>query len=195
MKNVVIKGELRTDLGKKGTKGVRSKGLIPCVIYGGDNPVHFSVQFSEIKDIIYTPDFKIANIEVGGESFRAILKSYQMHPVTEAVEHIDFLRLIDGHPVKVELPVRFYGVSPGVKLGGKLLQTLRKIKVKTTPQHLRDEILMDISSMELGQSIRVRDIKGIEGIEIMSSPGIPVATIEIPRALRSAAAAAEKGKK
>ena len=194
MKNVVIKGELRTDLGKKGTKGVRAKGLIPCVIYGGDNPVHFSVQFSEIKDIIYTPDFKIANIEVGGESFRAILKSYQMHPVTEAVEHIDFLRLIDGHPVKVELPVRFYGVSPGVKLGGKLLQTLRKIKVKTTPQHLRDEILMDISSMELGQSIRVRDIKGIEGIEIMSSPGIPVATIEIPRALRSAAAAAEKGK-
>ena len=195
MKNVVIKGELRTDLGKKGTKGVRSKGLIPCVIYGGDNPVHFSVQFSEIKDIIYTPDFKIANIEVGGESFRALLKSYQTHPVTDAVEHIDFLRLIDGHPVKVELPVRFYGVSPGVKLGGKLLQTLRKIKVKTTPQHLRDEILMDISSMELGQSIRVRDIKGIEGIEIMSSPGIPVATIEIPRALRSAAAAAEKGKK
>jgi large subunit ribosomal protein L25 len=195
MKNVVIKGELRTDLGKKSTKGVRAKGLIPCVIYGGDSPVHFAVPVSAVRDIVYTPDFKIAQIEIEGQSYKTILKSYQTHPVTDAIEHIDFLRLIDGHAVKVELPVRFYGVSPGVKLGGKLLQTLRKIKVKTTPQYLRDEILMDISTMELGQSIRVRDIQGIEGIEITSSPGIPVATIEIPRALRSAAAAAEKGKK
>ncbi len=195
MKNVVVKGELRKDLGKKGTKGVRSKNLIPCVIYGGDNPVHFSVKFSDVKELIYTPDFKIAQIEVDGKSYQAIVKDFQIHPVSEALEHIDFLRLVEGHAIKVELPVRFYGVSPGVKLGGKLLQTLRKVKVKTTPQYLRDEVKMDISGMDLGQSIRVRDIESMEGIEIMSSPGIPVATIEIPRALRSAAAAAEKAKK
>lgn len=195
MKNVVLKGELRSDLGKKATKEVRAKGLIPCVIYGGVNPIHFSVKLNDIRDIVYTPDFKIAQVEVGGKTYKAILKDYQMHPVTDAIEHIDFLRLIDGHPVKVEIPVRFKGVSPGVKLGGKLLQTLRKVKVKTTPQYLVDEVFMDISGMDLGQSIRVRDIKELEGIEIMSSPGIPVATIEIPRALRSAAAAAEKAKK
>lgn len=195
MKNVVLKGELRSDLGKKATKEVRANGLIPCVIYGGDNPIHFSVKLNDIREVVYTPDFKIIQVELDGKTYKAILKDYQMHPVTEAIEHIDFLRLIDGHPVKVELPVRFKGVSPGVKLGGKLLQTLRKVKVKTTPQYLVDEIFMDISGMDLGQSIRVRDIHGLEGIEIMSSPGIPVATIEIPRALRSAAAAAEKAKK
>ena len=100
--------------------------------------------------------------------------------------------MVDGHPIKSELPVSFKGSSPGVKLGGKLQQSLRRIKVKTTPEKMVDSLVLDISNLELGQAIRVRDIAAIEGVEIMNSPGIPVATIEIPRALRAAEAAKAK---
>lgn len=192
MQTVAIKGEERAEIGKKYTKAVRSAGKIPCVLYGKDEVVHFSTTSKDVKPIIYTPDFKIAEVEIGGKQYRCILKDVQFHPVSDVITHIDFLKLIDGHPVKVEVPVRFKGNSPGVKVGGKLIQQVRRIKIKTTPDKLVDELTLDISNLELGQSIRVRDIEAIEGIEIMNSPGIPVAQVEIPRALRSATAAKEK---
>ena len=192
MQTVAIKGEARTDLGKKFTKSVRNEGMIPCVLYGKDEVAHFSTTLKDIKSIVYTPDFKVAEIELAGKTYRCILKDVQYHPVTDEILHIDFLKLIDGHPVKVEVPVKFTGTSPGVKSGGKLIQQVRRIKIKTVPEKIVDELTLDISSLELGQSIRVRDIQAIEGIEIMNSPGIPVALVEIPRALRSAAAAKEK---
>lgn len=192
MEALAIKGEKRVELGKTATKAVRKAERIPCVLYGGENVVHFSTTFNEIKNLVYTPDFKVADIEVEGQTYRAILKTVQFHPVSDAIVHIDFLQLVPGKKVNVELPVRYTGIAPGIKTGGKLLPNLRKIKVKTSPEHLVDELVLDISHLELGQSIRVRDIKAIEGIEIMNSPGIPVASVDIPRALRSAAAAAEK---
>ena len=192
MQTVAIKGEARTDLGKKFTKSVRNEGKIPCVLYGKDEVAHFSTTLKDIKSIVYTPEFKVAEIELAGNTYRCILKDVQYHPVTDEILHIDFLKLIDGHPVKVEVPIKFTGTSPGVKSGGKLIQQVRRIKIKTVPEKIVDELTLDISSLELGQSIRVRDIQAIEGIEIMNSPGIPVALVEIPRALRSAAAAKEK---
>lgn len=197
MQVVTINGTPRTDLGKKATKAIRNQGFIPAVLYGGNEVIHFNTTSADVRELVYTPDFKRADITVDGTTYPCILKEVQYHPVTDEIVHIDFLRLVDGTPVKVEVPVRFKGQSPGVKQGGKLIQSVRRVKIKTMPEHLVDELLLDISSMNLGSSIRVRDIEVGEGIEIMNSPGIPVAAIEIPRALRSATAAAEKetGKK
>lgn len=192
MEVVAINAQPRTDIGKKGTKAVRKEGLIPGVIYGGGQVVHFCTKLNDVRSAVYTPDFKVVELNVEGTTYRCILKAIQFHPVTEEILHMDFLRMIDGTPINVEVPVRFKGTSPGVKEGGKLLQSVRRVKIKTTPENLVSEMLLDISSLGLGQSIRVRDIETNENIEIMNAPGIPVAIVEIPRALRSATAAAEK---
>ena len=195
MERISFKGEPRNDLGKKATKSLRKEGKIPCVIYGPNKVIHFSTTHSEIKSIVYTPDFKVAELNCDGGKYPCIVKDFQLHPLSNELVHIDFLMLTESHPIKVEVPIRFKGTSPGVKSGGKLLQKLRRVKIKTTPENLVDEIDVDISSLEMGQSLRVRDIQAINNIEILSSAGIPVATIEIPRALRSATAAAEKDTK
>ncbi|MBK9149725.1 MAG: 50S ribosomal protein L25 [Saprospiraceae bacterium] len=192
MNTVAIQGSVRAEIGKRGSKNDRSQGTIPAVLYGGKEVVHFTVKPSEVKHIIYTPDFKIAELDVDGQKSRAILKSVQFHPITDEVIHIDFLRLIDKTPVKVEVPLRFKGASPGVKVGGKLIQQVRKIKIKTTPEYIVDELKADISKLDLGQSLRVRDIITPQGVEIINNPATPVALIEIPRALKAAAAAEAK---
>lgn len=192
MESIAVSGQVRTTTGKKASKAERSNEQIPCVLYGGEDVVHFTTTFNQVKPLVYTPDFKIAELEIDGKKCKCFVKDVQWHPVTEAILHIDFLQFVDGQTVKVEVPVRFRGVSPGVKLGGKLLQNLRRIKIKTTPEHLVDELFLDVSSLELGQSIRVRDIEAVDGVEIMNPPATPVALVEIPRALRSAAAAEKK---
>ena len=198
MVSVEIKGSTRSELGKKGCRNDRNEGLVPAVIYGGGEVIHFTVETAAVKHLIYTPDFKLADLTIDGKKYKAILKATQFHPVTEKLLHMDFLRLIDNTPIKVEVPVRFKGVSPGVKVGGKLVQQLRKIKIKTTPEFLVDELKADISKLELGQALRVREIIIPKGIEIINTGATPVALIEIPRALKAAAAAeakAEKGAK
>lgn len=192
MITVEIQGNERTEVGKRTSNSERKNGLIPAVMYGGKDVKHFCVSTAAVKHIVYTPDFKIAEISLGGEKVRAILKQVQFHPVTDQILHIDFLRLREKTPIRVEVPLRFKGTSPGVKVGGKLIQQVRKVKIKTTPEALVDELNADISSLDLGQSLRVRDIIVPQGVEIINNPAIPVALIEIPRALKAAAAAEAK---
>lgn len=192
MTSVEIQGNTRSEFGKKGSKVDRNNGNIPAVMYGGNDVIHFTVTPAAVKHLIYTPDFKLADLEIDGKHYRAILKSVQFHPVTDQILHIDFLRLIDKTPIKVEIPLRFKGVSPGVKVGGKLIQQLRKIKIKTTPEFLVDELKADISKLELGQALRVREVIIPNGVEIINNPATPVALIEIPRALKAAEALAAK---
>lgn len=195
MEVIKVSGTARTGVGKKASKADRSTKAIPCVLYGGNENVHFTTTWGEVRHLIYTPDFKTVDLTVGSTAVKAILKDVQFHPATEEILHIDFLALTPGQPVKVNIPLRLKGQSPGVKVGGKLVQSVRKIKVKCLPEVLVDELDLDISALELGQTVRVRDIQAKTGIEIMMSPSIPVAMIEIPRALRSAAAAEAKAKK
>ncbi len=190
METITIQGKSRGEMGKKSTKAVRRSGNIPCVIYGGKENIHFTAPELSFRDLIYTPDFKVANISVDGNEYRCILKTLQAHPVTDRIQHIDFIELVDGQQVIAEVPVRFTGVSPGVKNGGKLMQKIRRVKIKTTPDKLVDELLADISEMILGSSIRVRDIQHGEDIEILNEGATPIASVEVPRALRSAEAAA-----
>lgn len=192
MKSVQFTAQTREPNGKKGTKQLRAGGLVPGVLYGGDDVKHISFTAKAVKDLVYTPEFKLAEINVDGKSEKCILKDISFHPVSDEITHIDFLRLVPGHPIKVELPVRFTGVSPGVKLGGKLIQQLRKVKVKCLPEILVDTLEADISHLGLGDSVRVREIKAIDGLEIMVEGATPIGLIEIPRALRSASAAASK---
>lgn len=191
MEIVAIKGQVRSDVGKKSSKAVRKEGLVPCVLYGTKDIIHFTIDPKSVNDLIYTPDFKLAEIELDGTTYKTILKDTQFHPVSDEIVHLDFLALTDGHKVKVEVPVRFKGISPGIKLGGKLQQNLRRVKIKTTPEHLVSDLTLDVSELALGDAIRVRDIVALEGIEIMSPGGTPVASVEIPRALKSADAAAD----
>jgi len=198
METVTVTGTKRAEINKKTTKAVRKEGLVPCVMYGGSEVVHFTAPSKAFKHLIYTPDFKIAEIEIDGQSHKCILQDMQFHPVTETLLHLDLLQLVDGQKVKVEIPVGFKGVAPGVKTGGSFIQKVRRVKVKTTPDKIVDRLFIDISELELGFSVRVRDIELEEGMEIMNPSAIPVASVEIPRALKSAeaeeeAAAAEDG--
>ena len=192
MEVVKVSGVMRPAVGKAASKAVRNEDAIPCVLYGGNENVHFSTTWSEVRHLIYTPDFKTAELTVDGSTTNAILKEVQFHPASEKIMHIDFLKLTPGTPVKVSVPIRLNGTSPGVKAGGKLIQSVRKAKIKCLPEAIISEMSIDISALELGQTIRVREIIAQEGIEIMMAPNVPVAMIEIPRALRSAAAADAK---
>jgi len=190
MNTIAINGNKRNEVGKKATKAVRSSNSIPCVLYSSAKEnIHFHTTEAEVKNLVFTPEFKVAELNIDGVQVNAILKDIQFHPVKDNIIHIDFLQLVEKHPVIVEIPLKTKGSSPGVKIGGKLMQSIRKVKVKTVPEKLVNELFIDISSMELGQSLRIKDIIIPEGIEVMQNGSIPVVSIEVPRALKSAAAA------
>ena len=191
MQTITISGKARTSVGKVATKADRVAGNIPCVMYAGNEVVHFTSTLSELRGILYTPKFFKAIINIDGTTHEALLKDVQVHPLTEEILHIDFHKLLQGAPVIVEVPIRVVGQSPGVKEGGKLLVKVRKVKVKSTPENLKDTIDIDISNLKLGQSFKVRDIKE-EGFEILNSPAIPLVSVEVTRALKSAATDAAK---
>ena len=185
METVNVTIQPRTETGKKANHQIRKDGRIPAVLYGKDSNHIFTTTHKEVKQLIYTPNFKLASIEIDGASHNAIVKDIQFHPVTDQIMHIDFVKLIDNHPVKVEVPIRFKGTSPGVKEGGKLIQSMRKVKIKATPENLVDELVADISGVMLGQAIRINELEIGEGIEILSPANTPVASVEVPRALKT----------
>jgi large subunit ribosomal protein L25 len=186
MEIVAIQGHKKEGSGKVNAKKVRHAGLVPANMYqsGGGEAVQFAISIEDYRELIYTPEFKLANVTVNGETHKCILKDVQFHPVTDAVIHVDFLKLVPGVKFKAAVPLQFVGQAPGVKAGGKFLTTLRKINILTTPEKVVNAVHADISGMELGSTIRVRDIIVTEGVEVTNSPAVPVAQIEIPRALR-----------
>src|ERR1700754_798782 len=130
MKTITIEGQLRSEFGKKATRQVRSEGQVPCVIYGGAETVSFSAPAVAFKNLVYTPDFQLAEIKLGGKIYRCVLKDLQFNTVTDALSHIDFLELVENTPVSVTLPIKITGSSEGVKAGGKLVVKIKSLKVK-----------------------------------------------------------------
>lgn len=193
MEVITVAADIRENTGKSANKSLRKQGLIPAVLYGKDGSKNLSLTHNAVKGLIYTPDFKMAKLEVDGGTVDAIVKSIQFHPVTDNIEHIDFLQLTQGQKVKVDIPVRFKGESPGVKEGGSLIVQRRKVTLLLKPEDMVDEIWADISSLGLGQSVRVSDLEyDEEKIKVLTPGPIPVGLVEIPRALRSADAEAEE---
>jgi len=191
MKTITIEGQLRSELGKKATRQLRSEEQVPCVIYGGPETINFFAPVTAFKDLVYTPDFQLAEIKVGEKTYRCVLKDMQFDPVTDDLIHLDFLELVEDRKVVVTLPIKFVGQPEGVKAGGKLVVKMKALKVKTYPKHLRENIELDITDLELNKNVRVEDVKAGE-FEILNSPRIPIASVVMTRALRQEEAAAEK---
>ena len=158
MKSITIKGSKSESVGKVSTKALRNAGKVPCVIYGGDQPVHFSAEEKAFKNLVYTPNVYTAAIELDGQTFAAILQDIQFHPVTDKILHVDFYQLHDDKAVTMNIPVKLKGTSPGVLNGGSLRFTNRKLKVKAVPANLPDFIEADISKLKIGSKLYITEL-------------------------------------
>ena len=159
MKSITIKGSQRESVGKVSTKALRNAGKVPCVLYGGDKPLHFSADEIAFKDLVYTPNAHTVVIELkDGEKFAAILQDIQFQPVTDKILNIDFYQLFEDKPITMKIPVRLEGNSPGVRNGGRLLFRKRKLSIRALPDLLPDFITIDISKLRIGQTIAVETI-------------------------------------
>ena len=197
MKSVKIEGTKRSELGKKATRHIRSEQQVPAVIYGGTETIHFSAPVMAFRTLVYTPEFQIAEIVLDGTTYRTIMKDIQFDVVTDELNHIDFLELVDDRKVIANLPLNYTGQPQGVKDGGRLELKIKSLKVRTYPKYLRENIEVKIDGLQLHGNIRVQDVIA-ENMEILNSPRIPIASVVTTRALRQAAeteAAATKGKK
>ena len=186
MKSLVIKGQLRENLGKKDAKKLRVQELVPSVMYGGNEVIHFAVPFSELRQLIYTPSSFLVEINIAGKVYKAIMQDIQWHPIEEQILHIDFLCVKEGHPIKMEIPINIIGLAKGIKAGGKLKTNMRKLKVKALAEHFPDTIDVDVTNLGLGQSVKVGDLK-LENVELLDSKSNVVVTVSMTRAAISAA--------
>ncbi len=183
MKSITIEGQLRTESGKKATRQLRSQLHVPGVIYGGKKEINFSAPATAFKDIVYTSEFMVATVNVGGGSYRCILKDLQFNKVSDLLTHVDFLELVDDKKVIATLPIKFTGAAAGVKAGGKLVIKMKSLKVKSLPKFLKEFIEVDITKLELNENIRVQDVK-LDNVEILNSPRIPIASVTMTRQLK-----------
>ena len=158
MKSITIKGSKRESVGKVSTKALRNAGMVPCVIYGGDKPVHFSAEEKAFKKLVYTPDVFTASLDVDGQKIGAILQDIQFHPVSDRILHVDFYQLYDDKEVTMNIPVKLTGTSPGVLNGGSLRFTNRKLKIKALPANLPDYVTADISKLRIGNKLMVTSL-------------------------------------
>jgi large subunit ribosomal protein L25 len=182
MKSIVIEGTLRAGSGKKPSRDLRKSEEVPCNISGVEN-FSFSAPVKSFRHLVYTPDFKTATIKLGDKEVNCVIQELQFHPVTDELVHVDFIELVPGKKIIVEIPIKVIGVSKGIKDGGKLYQRIKKLKVKTTPEKLMDRIPVDVTNIELGKSIRVNEMK-LDGMEILNAPHIPVVSVLIPRVVK-----------
>ena len=160
MKSITINGSQRESVGKKATKALRNAGQVPCVLYGGDKPVHFSADELAFSKIVYTPNAHTVVIALdNGETYNAVLQDIQFHPVSDKILHVDFYQLFEDKPVTMNIPVRLVGNSPGVKNGGRLLFRKRKLAIKALPGKLPDFFNIDISKLKIGMHIDVDKLK------------------------------------
>ena len=190
MKSIEVKGFSREGLGKKDSKKLRNEGKVPCVLYGGEEPIHFFADAADFRDVIYTPKVFLIDLEVDGTVHKAIMQDVQFHPVEEQILHIDFLKIVEDKPVKIEVPIKIEGYAKGMRAGGKLKTNLRRLKVKALAKDLPDFIKINISDLDLGESIKVGQVE-TENIELLNSKSIPVVSIVITRAARAAMGAAK----
>jgi large subunit ribosomal protein L25 len=192
MKSIELKGTIREAVGKKNNRTLRAGDNVPCVLYGGKDSMFFSVVEKDLKDIIYTPNVYLIALNIEGKKFSAKIQDIQYHPVSDKPLHIDFLEVTADKNIIMEVPVRVEGNSIGVKEGGKLIQDIRKLKVKSLVKNLPDEIVIDVTELSLGKSIIVADLtkKNLEFLNLHSSP---VVSVKLTRAARGAAETAAAG--
>ena len=194
MKSITIKGSERESVGKVATKALRNAGAVPCVLYGGNQTVHFSADEKSFKNLVYTPNAHTVAIELGSKIFNAILQDIQVHPVSDKILHIDFFQLFDDKEITMEVPVKVTGVSPGVLLGGVLRLNTRKLKVRTLPKNLPDFVEANISELEMGNKLYVTKLLS-DKYKLLHPDNTVVAQVRVSRAAMKAAQEAAKAAK
>ncbi len=181
MKTVSMSGSARQNVGKKDAKALRRENKVPCVLYGGsEEQVIFSVPRTDFKGLLFTPDTCYVELNIDGKKSMAILQDIQYHPVSDEVLHADFLRIFDDKPLTIAVPVKTTGTAAGVLLGGKLQIKLRKVRLCGLPNAIPQEVVLDITKLNIGQSIKVNEIK-IEGVEVMEIKSSVVVTVRSTR--------------
>ena len=190
MKSVSISGSPIASVGKKDAKAVRTGGGIPCILYGGKEQVSFSAEEKQFKPLVYSPDVHTVKLNIEGKGeFEAIMQDIQFHKVTDAILHVDFLQLFPEKYVVMGVPVKVEGVSPGVREGGKLITPVRKLKVRSLPANLPDAVVVNISTLGIGDKVRVADLS-VKDVQFLDTPNMVVATVSVTRAVAVVADAA-----
>lgn len=191
MKSIAISGSPRENVGKRDAKELRYQALVPAVLYGGATQTHFSVSAADLKAVVYTPVVHFIDLDIAGVKSQAIIKDIQFHPLTEQILHVDFLLLDQAKPVTIEIPVRLTGTSPGVKVGGKLVQKLRKLRIKALPKDHLDFIDVSIEALEVGKSVKVGELS-FPNLTILNTKEDTIVSVTTSRALRQAEQEAKK---
>lgn len=186
MKTFNLKGTKRTETGKKSTKQLRKEDRVPCVLYGGDEVVHFSIDATVLRHIVYTPSVFLLKVEVDGAAYDAVLQDLQFHPVSDKVLHVDFYRVFEDKPLTMSIPAVITGNSDGVKAGGKLQVNMRKLKVRGLAAHMPDTLKIDITTVGLGQSVKVGSLH-FENLTVLDPANAVVCGVRLTRAARGAA--------
>lgn len=186
MKTIEIIGYRRANLGKVESQRLRDEGLVPCVLYGGDNQVHFYAPMILFREVVYTNEAHFVHLNIEGEESQAILQEVQFHPVSEVILHADFLRISEDRKIKMSIPARLVGQAPGVNKGGALVQKRSALKVYGFPKDMPDHIDVDVSTLDFHHAIKVSDIK-VAGLEFKDPKQASVAVVEVPRAAKLAA--------
>ncbi len=197
MKEITVSGQKRTDLGKKASKALRKEGMVPCNIYGeakdaNGKPVAlaFASPMSELRKLVYTPHIYVVNLNIDGESHPAILKELQFHPVTDALLHVDFYEVNDQKPITIGVPVKLNGLAQGVRDGGRMNLSIRKINVTAPYQSIPEHLDIDVTGLRLGKSIKVGDLS-FEGLELATPKEVVVCSVKMTRQAASSAASDE----
>lgn len=191
MKSIDIKGELRSEFGKKCAKQFRQNNLIPCVLYGVDKDekglpvaIPFSVTVESVRNLIYSPDIFVVNLTVGNNTVKAVLKEIQFHPVKDNILHMDFYQVTDNKPIVMEVPVKLTGLAAGVKAGGKLTQILRRVKAKAIYTDIPEFIPLDVTNLNIGKTIKVGEIS-YDKLELVNPKNTVVCSVMVTRTTKA----------
>ncbi len=198
MKSINVKGTARTATGKKAAREIRKSGAVPCNLYGeakNDKGLPVALSFTatqeELRKLVYTPDIYSVNLNIDGKECKAIMKELQFHPVNDRLLHVDFYEITDTKPIVMEVPVKLTGLAEGVKAGGKLAASVRKLKVRAPYTQIPERLEIDVTNLGLGKTIKVAELQ-FEGLELVTSPSVVVCQVKMTRSAMSAAAKAEE---
>jgi len=183
MKSIEVQGELRSNVGKVSAKAARKNGKVPAVVYTTNGPLHFELPILTAQKLVRTQDVYLVQLQLGDKQYPCVIREVQYHSVYDYILHMDFLSVNDEKAIVIELPLKLVGTAKGVLAGGVLVQKMRKLKVRGIPKHLPEYVSADVSNLELGKSLKIKDIK-LDGFHIMNSKEIPIASVTIPRSLR-----------
>ena len=193
MKSIEIKGTARTIAERsseqaRALKAIRKNNGVPCVLYGGGENIHFTVQADELRKLVYTPHIYVVDLLIDGKKYNAIMKDIQFHPVKDTILHIDFYQIHEEKPIVMEVPVQLEGLAEGVKAGGKLSLQIRKLKVKALYDKIPERLTIDVSHLGLGKTVKVGELK-YDNLELLNAKDAVVCAVKLTRAARGAAAA------